>query len=116
MMNKEDIKCSPGNINELDLPPFELGAVQLLDGALNVFKTSKLHHSLVLGGLVSFGPGHLSSCTLHVGLQVPPVDPAGDVVHEDPVLRAGALLPPVLGSPGVPAGAAKLRNKSKTLI
>ena len=97
-------------------PLSSVSSIQLLDGILDILITSKLHHSLVSAGLVSLGPGNLTGL-LHVVLQAPPGDPAGDVVHEDPVLRASARLLPVSGPPGVPAAAgagAILGNDAKT--
>ena len=105
-MDNKFCKCSPRDINDLYFTPFELGVVEL-EGILNILLAGELHNSLVLVGLVSINPGDLSSRP-HELLQVLPAGTAGEVVHEDPVLRAGTLLPPVLGSPGVPSAAARV--------
>ena len=113
-MDNKCFKCSPRDINDFDFTPFELGVVQL-EGILNILLAGKLHSSLILVGLVSINPGDLPSRP-HELLQVLPAGTAGEVVHNDPELRAGALLPPVLGSPGVPSAAARVagvRNKTE---
>ena len=88
MMDFRDCKSSPGVINNLNPPSVELRIVQLIDGVLDILEASKLNHSLVLAGLVSIGVGHLPSRP-HEVLQVLPADPAGEVVHDDPVVSPG---------------------------
>ena len=83
-----ECNLSPGIINDFNPPSVELGIIQLINRVLNVLVASKLHNSLVLTGLVSISVGDLPSRP-HEVLQVLPAHPAGEIVHDHPVVGPG---------------------------
>lgn len=86
-------------LHQADLPAVYAGAVQLVHGALHVRARAELDHALIGTPLVGVGIGDLPSLT-HEVLQVLPAAAAGEVLHNQPVVRSSRRSVPV--SPPAP--------------
>merc|ERR1719215_2367864 len=94
-------------LDELDLPPVEVGAIQFVNGPLHVGLASELHDALATPDVVGVGVHDLARLA-HVVLQILPRGPGAQIFHDQLIASslAGRVALPPHGRPAAAAASA----------